>query len=108
MPITDAKVQTTECPPFLRWAGSKRKLLPKLRAFWTADYRRYLEPFAGSACLFFAINPSKAILGDLNSELISTYVEVKYRLPAVLRKLAKMPPWNKAEYLRLRPWTPRC
>jgi DNA adenine methylase len=61
-----------------------------------------VEPFAGSACLFFALGPKKAILGDLNPELISTYIEVKYRLNAVLKELATLPPWNKEEYLRLR------
>lgn len=97
-----SKVQTIDCPPFLRWAGSKRKLLPRLRAFWTNSHKRYVEPFAGSACLFFAIKPPKAILGDLNKELIATYLEVKYRLPAVLKELSTLPPWNKDEYLRLR------
>jgi DNA adenine methylase len=48
------------------------------------------------------LKPAKAILGDMNPELISTYIEVKYRLAAVLRELAAMPPWNKDEYLRLR------
>lgn len=101
MPVV-SKMPTQDCPPFLRWAGSKRKLLPKLKTFWTKNHKRYIEPFAGSACLFFALRPSKAILGDMNSELISTYIEVKYRLPAVLKELAKLPPWNKEEYLRLR------
>jgi DNA adenine methylase len=90
------------CPPFLRWAGSKRKLLPKLKGFWKKDHKRYVEPFAGSACLFFALGPAKAIIGDLNPELISTYIEVKYRLPAVLAELAKLRPWSKDEYLQLR------
>jgi len=102
MPVSAAKVQTDDCPPFLRWAGSKRKLLPKLKTFWTGNHKRYVEPFAGSACLFFALKPTRAILGDMNPELISTYVEVKYRLTAVLRELATMQPWNKKEYLRLR------
>jgi len=102
MQVATVKVPANDCPPFLRWAGSKRKLLPKLRTFWTKDHKRYVEPFAGSACLFFALRPSKAILGDINQELISTYVEVKYRLSAVLRELAKLPPWNKKEYMRLR------
>lgn len=102
MPVADARVPTDDCPPFLRWAGSKRKLLPKLKGFWTKDHKRYVEPFAGSACLFFALKPAKAIIGDLNPELISTYIEVKYRLPAVLAELAELPPWNKEEYLRLR------
>jgi DNA adenine methylase len=39
--------------PFLRWAGSKRKQLPILSRFWNVDFARYVEPFMGSACLFF-------------------------------------------------------
>lgn len=102
MPVAAARVPTDDCPPFLRWAGSKRKLLPRLKEFWTKGHKRYVEPFAGSACLFFALRPPKAIIGDLNPELISTYIEVKYRLSGVLAELAKLPPWDKEEYLRLR------
>lgn len=90
------------CPPFLRWAGSKRRLLPILRTFWTKKHKRYIEPFAGSACLFFEIKPPKAILGDLNPELIATYIEVKYRMEAVLEELRSIPTSSKTEYLRLR------
>ncbi len=100
-----SQVELTEqngCPPFLRWAGSKRLLLPHLKPFWTSRHKRYIEPFAGSACVFFAINPPKAILGDLNPELIATYREVKYRIPAVLTELRRLRPQNKKEYLRLR------
>ena len=63
--------------PFLRWAGSKRKILPRLKPFWTEEHERYVEPFAGSASLFFAIGPRRAILGDLNRDLISTYSTIK-------------------------------
>jgi DNA adenine methylase len=102
MPASALATTTQDCPPFLRWAGSKRRLLPVLKTFWTSKHQRYVEPFAGSACLFFALKPARAILGDLNPELISTYIEVKYRLSAVLEELATLPPWNKDEYLRLR------
>ncbi len=91
-----------DCSPFLRWAGSKRRLLPVLQTFWTQKHKRYVEPFAGSACLFFAIKPPKAILGDLNPELIATYVEVKYRIAKVLKELKALRPEDKSEYLRLR------
>jgi DNA adenine methylase len=76
--------------------------LPVLKDFWTKNHKRYVEPFAGSACLFFALRPPKAILGDLNPELISTYIQVKYRIDEVLKELSNLPQWNKAEYLRLR------
>src|SRR5882762_9978952 len=91
-----------DCAPFLRWAGSKRSLLPILQTFWTKKHKRYIEPFAGSACLFFAIKPPKAILGDLNTELIATYIEVKYRIAAVLTELKSLAPANRDEYKRLR------
>ncbi|HEY6445733.1 MAG TPA: Dam family site-specific DNA-(adenine-N6)-methyltransferase [Acidobacteriaceae bacterium] len=90
------------CAPFLRWAGSKRRLVPVLKKFWTTEHERYVEPFAGSACLFFAICPPKAILGDLNPELIKTYLEVKYRLSEVSAELQKLGPADKDEYIGLR------
>jgi DNA adenine methylase len=102
MPPADRQSPRQDCTPFLRWAGSKRRLLPILRTYWKRQHKRYLEPFAGSACLFFALNPPKAILGDLNPELISTYLEVKYRLDAVLDHLGTLTPASKDEYLALR------
>ena len=102
MPPDDNPAPRQDCSPFLRWAGSKRRLLPVLQTFWTKKHKRYVEPFAGSACLFFAINPPKAILGDLNPELIATYIEVKYRIEAVLKELKVLRPEDKEEYLRLR------
>src|SRR6266851_4051597 len=93
---------TQDCAPFLRWAGSKRSLLPILQTFWTRKHKRYVEPFAGSACLFFAIRPPKAILGDLNPELIATFIEVKYRIADVLKELKTLPPEDREEYKRLR------
>lgn len=94
------------CPPFLRWAGSKRILVPTLRTYWKKRYKRYLEPFVGSACLFFALKPPRAILGDVNSDLISTYLEIKYRLGGVLDSLAALPPSSREEYNRLRALRP--
>ncbi len=59
--------------PLLRWAGSKRGLLHELVRRRPSGNWRYVEPFAGSACLFFALAPRKAVLGDLNRELIAAY-----------------------------------
>jgi len=88
--------------PLLRWAGSKRKLIPVLRSYWTEDHERYVEPFAGSACLFFALNPKRAILGDLNEELIKMYLEVKYRSRMLSEELAHLGRRDKKQYDRLR------
>ena len=47
--------------PILRWAGSKRSLLGELRRWVPESFERYVEPFAGSVCLFFALAPERAI-----------------------------------------------
>ncbi len=102
MPPNATDEPRDDCPPFLRWAGSKRRLLPVLQTFWTTEHKRYLEPFAGSACLFFALKPPKAILGDLNRELIATYIEVKHRVDGVLDELGGLSLADREEYKRLR------
>lgn len=64
--------------PILRWVGGKSRLVPKLRQLLPADYanRRHVEPFAGSAALFFAMEPRLALLADVNKQLINFYTHV--------------------------------
>src|SRR5438477_649550 len=91
--------------PFLRWAGSKRQLLPILTEIIGDSFERYVEPFAGSACVFFKLAPNKALLGDINAELMLTYVEIKYRAEDVITQLGQ---WRKSKkrYLELRALEP--
>ena len=50
-----------------------------LLQFWTPAFDRYVEPFMGSACLFYAISPRRAVLGDLNEGLVETFRTVRAR-----------------------------
>lgn len=60
--------------PLLRWAGSKKQLLGVLRPYWERSLAsRYIEPFAGSAALFFDLAPPAALLGDMNETLVNFY-----------------------------------
>jgi len=92
--------------PLFRWAGSKKKLVSALiRSYRAGNAERYIEPFAGSACLFFALEPNHAILGDINADLISTYRVVRrspHRLHAFLSRL----PNNRETYYRMRGHNP--
>jgi DNA adenine methylase len=76
--------------PFLRWAGSKRKQLSRLGAFWSDLHTGYVEPFAGSACLFFSLGPKTAILGDSNAELIDVYKVVRDEPERLYRRLSRI------------------
>jgi DNA adenine methylase len=79
--------------PFLKWAGSKRSLLPSL-----VDYvgqpekgHAYYEPFLGSGALFFALSPDKAVLSDVNWPLVTTFKVVKNHVSALIAYLTALP-----------------
>lgn len=71
------RVPADPVTPIFRWAGSKRKTLSVLAEYWNPTYSRYVEPFAGSAALFFRLQPQKAILGDINQNLIEAYEVIR-------------------------------
>ena len=61
--------------PFLKWAGGKSKLIKQYLTHLPSEntYKNYYEPFLGGGAIFFHIQPSNAILTDINAELITTY-----------------------------------
>jgi DNA adenine methylase len=64
-------------------------VLARLRTYWPGGSTLYIEPFAGSASLFFAIGPERAILSDLNGELIQTMQAIRADVAAVILALRK-------------------
>ncbi len=63
--------------PFLRWAGGKRWLINKEEELFPKAFNTYLEPFLGSAAVFFSKPIKSFIISDLNSELINCYKSIK-------------------------------
>jgi len=101
MQDTDADKRTDRGLPFLRWAGSKRKLIPVLSEYYPHDTTRYVEPFAGSACLFFHLHPKRALLCDLNRDLIETYRAIQLDVERVIECIRRLPV-GKAAYYKVR------
>ncbi|HEX3772319.1 MAG TPA: DNA adenine methylase [Polyangiaceae bacterium] len=75
--------------PFLKWAGGKGQLLAQLRPLLPAAYRRYFEPFAGGAALFFALAPKRAVLADVNAELVDCYKAARDDVDGVIAALGE-------------------
>ncbi|HVY36925.1 MAG TPA: DNA adenine methylase [Polyangia bacterium] len=80
--------------PFLKWAGGKRQLLPRILALVPPRIGTYVEPFLGGGALFFALAAERrfrrAVLGDVNAELINCYSAVRDDVAGVIAKLARM------------------
>jgi DNA adenine methylase len=80
-------------PPFLRWVGSKRKLVETLAKHVPTQMDVYSEPFLGSGSLFFHLQSQgrlegvKVRLSDVNKYLIQTYRAVQQVPETVIRYL---------------------
>ena len=74
--------------PVLKWAGGKGRLLAQYQPYFPTDYRRYYEPFVGSAAVFFYLQPTQARLSDVNAELITVYQILQTRVEELLSQLA--------------------
>ena len=63
--------------PYLKWAGGKRQLLPEIGKHIPKSYNTYYEPFVGAGAVLFDLRPEKAVINDVNSELVNTYKVIK-------------------------------
>jgi DNA adenine methylase len=68
MPVTE--MPTTR--PFLKWAGSKYRVLEHIRGMLPQG-RRLIEPFAGSGAVFMNTEYDRYLLADSNIDLINLY-----------------------------------
>ena len=68
--------------PFVKWAGGKRQILSRINDYVqdsiddNPDYT-YIEPFLGGGAVFFSLHHKKAIINDLNEDLINAYRIIK-------------------------------
>jgi DNA adenine methylase len=94
--------------PFLKWAGGKRWFVTEHANLLPKKFDRYIEPFLGSGAVFFYLRPTKAILGDSNSDLIDAYLAIKQNWPLVYRYLRKHQRMHSRDYYyKMRSFKPK-
>jgi DNA adenine methylase len=82
--------------PFLKWAGGKGQLIERLNALYPTELtdgkiKTYIEPFVGGGAVLFDVLQNftieKAIIIDLNKELINCYRCIKNNVGELIRQL---------------------
>lgn len=78
--------------PFLKWVGGKAKLERAFAPLYPPGVAlmRHVEPFMGGGALFFARAPKRALLCDINVDLVDTYQAVRDEVEVVLRHLQRL------------------
>ena len=72
-------IDTYTVKPLIKWAGGKRQIAAELFSRFPPDWNRgtYIEPFIGGGAMFLHVEPTRAIIADLNSRLYGFYLLVK-------------------------------
>jgi DNA adenine methylase len=75
----------------LKWPGGKRWLAPCLAPTLRAELEgRYFEPFAGAAAMYLELKPTKAVLSDINGDLVETLMVLQRRPHEILERIWRM------------------
>ena len=101
------RLNTYPARPFVKWVGGKTQLLDDIKKTLPRDLSRrnemtYVEPFVGGGAVLFWIlqeypNITRAVINDINAELICTYRVIKYDVENLILKLSRL----QNEYLPL-------
>jgi len=90
---------STEVKPFLKWAGGKGQLLSQLSEHLPKRINKepftYIEPFVGGGAMLFYMlqsfcNIRKAVINDVNEDLILTYRIIKDDVEALIANLGRL------------------
>jgi DNA adenine methylase len=96
--------------PFLKWAGGKRYLIPEIAKYWPKSLRSkkgtYFEPFLGGGAVLFAFQPQRAVVNDMNAELINCYEMVQHSVEELIEYLNQHQN-NEDYYYSVRDWDRR-
>lgn len=91
--------QRTTLKPILKYPGAKWTLAPWIVSHFPA-HTHYLEPYCGSAAVFFAKSPAAhEILNDIDGRLVNLFTVLREQGEALAR-LIDFTPWSEAEYER--------
>ena len=75
--------------PVVKWVGGKRQLLNEITPLLPKKITSYCEPFLGGGAVLFSIQPSKAIVNDLNGDLIVVYETIRDDVETLIADLKK-------------------
>jgi DNA adenine methylase len=99
-------IQADPLRPVVRWAGGKSVMVNELVSLLPPKWNRYIEPMSGGAALFFHVRPARAVLADINSDLITYYSVLRDNPIELIRRLQTMTA-SREFYYALRESRPR-
>src|SRR2546421_83215 len=79
-PFHNVAADSTPMKPFIRWAGGKSRVLPRILPHVPDNIKNYYEPFLGGGAVFLtcaARVSGRSKLADLNEHLVAAWVAMR-------------------------------
>ena len=74
----------------LKYRGGKSREIPMFEKYIPNSFSTYFEPFLGGGSVFFHLEPERAVIGDVNSRLVTFYRQLRNRYPEMREQLTAL------------------
>ena len=82
-------VKNKSVAPVLKWVGGKRQILDEIKRYIPKTFETYYEPFLGGGAVLFELQPKKASVNDINSELMNVYLVIRDNVEDLIESLKR-------------------
>ncbi len=89
--------------PVVKWVGGKRQILDQITKYVPETFSTYYEPFLGGGAVLFELQPKKAVVNDINKELMNIYEVIKENVEDLIDDL-KQHKNEKDYFYKIREW----
>lgn len=96
----------TSLSPIIKWSGGKKDEIKKFIDYIPKTYDTYLEPFIGGGAVYFHLNPEKAVINDVHSELVDFYKSIKDGYSKEIYNFMEKHPNEEETYYKVRSYKP--
>ena len=88
--------------PIIKWSGGKMDEIKMFEKYFPENYNIYIEPFIGGGAVYFHLNPSKAVISDVHTELIDLYKCIGNGKGVDIYEFMENSPNDEATYYNIR------
>lgn len=75
--------------PVVKWVGGKRQIIDEIIKYVPDSFSTYYEPFLGGGAVLFELQPKKAVVNDVNEELMNIYEVIKDNVDELIEGLKR-------------------
>ena len=88
--------------PLIKWSGGKSDEIKMFEKYIPKKYNTYIEPFVGGGSVYFYLNPLKAVISDVHTELIDLYKSIGQGKNQEIYDFMKNTPNDEDTYYKVR------